>query len=57
MADTNLFDKIRIGIASPEDIKSWSHGEVKKPETIDYRAFKPERDGLCCEQILRPVKD
>ncbi|MDI9641393.1 DNA-directed RNA polymerase subunit beta' [Kamptonema cortianum] len=57
MADTNLFDKIRIGIASPEDIKSWSHGEVKKPETINYRTFKPERDGLFCEKIFGPVKD
>jgi DNA-directed RNA polymerase subunit beta' len=57
MADTNLFDKIRIGIASPEDIRSWSHGEVKKPETINYRTFKPERDGLFCEKIFGPVKD
>ncbi|MBS1723908.1 MAG: DNA-directed RNA polymerase subunit beta' [Armatimonadetes bacterium] len=57
MAETNLFDKIRIGVASPEDIKSWSHGEVKKPETINYRTFKPERDGLFCERIFGPVKD
>ena len=57
MADSNLFDKIRIGVASPEDIKSWSHGEVKKPETINYRTFKPERDGLFCERIFGPVKD
>jgi DNA-directed RNA polymerase subunit beta' len=57
MADSNLFDKIRIGIASPEDIRSWSHGEVKKPETINYRTFKPERDGLFCEKIFGPVKD
>jgi DNA-directed RNA polymerase subunit beta' len=57
MADTNLFDKIRIGIAAPEDIRSWSHGEVKKPETINYRTFKPERDGLFCEKIFGPVKD
>ncbi len=57
MADSNLFDKIRIGVASPEDIRSWSHGEVKKPETINYRTFKPERDGLFCEKIFGPVKD
>ncbi|HRJ27041.1 MAG TPA: DNA-directed RNA polymerase subunit beta' [Fimbriimonadaceae bacterium] len=57
MADVSLFDKIRIGIASPEDIESWSHGEVKKPETINYRTFKPERDGLFCEKIFGPVKD
>jgi DNA-directed RNA polymerase subunit beta' len=57
MADTNLFDKIRIGVASPEEIRSWSHGEVKKPETINYRTFKPERDGLFCERIFGPVKD
>jgi len=48
MADVSLFDKIRIGIASSEDIMGWSHGEVKKPETINYRTFKPERDGLFC---------
>lgn len=57
MADSNLFDKIRIGVASPEDIRGWSHGEVKKPETINYRTFKPERDGLFCEKIFGPVKD
>ena len=57
MADVSLFDKIRIGIASSEDIMSWSHGEVKKPETINYRTFKPERDGLFCERIFGPVKD
>ncbi len=57
MADSNLFDKIRIGIAGPDDIRSWSHGEVKKPETINYRTFKPERDGLFCERIFGPVKD
>lgn len=57
MADSNLFDKIRIGVASPEDIRSWSHGEVKKPETINYRTFKPERDGLFCERTFGPVKD
>jgi DNA-directed RNA polymerase subunit beta' len=57
MADVSLFDKIRIGIASHEDIMSWTHGEVKKPETINYRTFKPERDGLFCERIFGPVKD
>jgi DNA-directed RNA polymerase subunit beta' len=57
MAEASLFDKIKIGIASPEDISSWSHGEVKKPETINYRTFKPERDGLFCEKIFGPVKD
>ncbi|MCW5935714.1 MAG: DNA-directed RNA polymerase subunit beta' [Fimbriimonadaceae bacterium] len=57
MADSNLFDKIRIGVASPEDIKGWSYGEVKKPETINYRTFKPERDGLFCERIFGPTKD
>ncbi len=50
-------DRIRIGSASPEMIKSWSHGEVKKPETINYRTFKPERDGLFCAKIFGPVKD
>ncbi len=57
MADARLFDKIRIGIAGSADILSWSHGEVKKPETINYRTFKPERDGLFCERIFGPVKD
>jgi DNA-directed RNA polymerase subunit beta' len=51
------FDKIRIGIASQEKIRSWSHGEVKKPETINYRTFKPERDGLFCAKIFGPTKD
>jgi DNA-directed RNA polymerase subunit beta' len=57
MADSSLFDKIRIGIASPADILSWTHGEIKKPETINYRTFKPERDGLFCQRIFGPVKD
>ncbi|MFQ3548261.1 MAG: DNA-directed RNA polymerase subunit beta' [Armatimonadota bacterium] len=57
MADSSTFDKIRIGIASPDDIRSWSQGEVRKPETINYRTFKPERDGLFCERIFGPVKD
>ena len=51
------FDAIQIGIASPEMIRSWSHGEVKKPETINYRTLKPERDGLFCERIFGPTKD
>src|SRR4026209_1348491 len=51
------FDQIRIGIASPEDILSWSYGEIKKPETINYRTFKPERDGLFCARIFGPIKD
>ena len=51
------FDAIQIGIASPEMILSWSHGEVKKPETINYRTLKPERDGLFCERIFGPTKD
>ncbi len=57
MTDSRNFAKIRIGIASPEQIRAWSHGEVKKPETINYRTFKPERDGLFCERIFGPVKD
>ncbi len=56
MADTT-FDAIRIGIASPEMIRQWSFGEVKKPETINYRTLKPERDGLYCERIFGPTKD
>ena len=51
------FDAIKIGIASPEMIREWSHGEVKKPETINYRTLKPERDGLFCERIFGPTKD
>ena len=51
------FDAIRIGLASPDKIRSWSYGEVKKPETINYRTFKPERDGLFCAKIFGPVKD
>ncbi len=53
----NAFDSIRIGIASPEEIRNWSRGEVKKPETINYRTLKPERDGLFCERIFGPTKD
>ena len=51
------FDALKIGLASPELIRSWSYGEVKKPETINYRTFKPERDGLFCARIFGPVKD
>src|SRR5436305_14615598 len=51
------FDQIRIQIASPEQIRSWSFGEIKKPETINYRTFKPERDGLFCARIFGPIKD
>src|SRR5205814_2637962 len=51
------FDQIRISIASPERIHSWSYGEIKKPETINYRTFKPERDGLFCARIFGPIKD
>ncbi len=51
------FDSIRISIASPEKILSWSYGEIKKPETINYRTFKPERDGLFCARIFGPIKD
>ncbi|MCA3641208.1 MAG: DNA-directed RNA polymerase subunit beta', partial [Methylobacterium sp.] len=51
------FDNIKISIASPEKILSWSYGEIKKPETINYRTFKPERDGLFCARIFGPIKD
>ena len=57
MLDVNNFDRIRIGLASPEQIREWSSGEVKKPETINYRTLKPERDGLFCERIFGPTKD
>lgn len=52
MANTNKFSAIQIGLASPEKIREWSYGEVKKPETINYRSQKPEKDGLFCEKIL-----
>jgi len=55
--DVNNFDKMRIGLASPEQIRAWSSGEVKKPETINYRTLKPEREGLFCEKIFGPTKD
>jgi len=54
---TQAFDQIQIAIASPERIRSWSYGEIKKPETINYRTFKPERDGLFCARIFGPVVD
>ena len=57
VSTTRRFDEIRISIASPEKIRSWSYGEVKKPETINYRTFKPERDGLFCAKIFGPIKD
>jgi len=57
MLDVNIFDSMRVGLASPDKIRSWSHGEVKKPETINYRTLKPERDGLFCERIFGPTHD
>jgi DNA-directed RNA polymerase subunit beta' len=55
--DVNFFDEIRIGLATADEIRQWSHGEVKKPETINYRTLKPERDGLFCEKIFGPTRD
>ena len=55
--ENTVFDSIKIGLASPEQIRKWSYGEVKKPETINYRTLKPERDGLFCERIFGPTKD
>lgn len=57
MFDVNLFDELRIGLATADDIRRWSKGEVKKPETINYRTLKPERDGLFCERIFGPTRD
>ena len=57
VAGPQSFDQIRVAIASPEQIRSWSFGEIKKPETINYRTFKPERDGLFCARIFGPIKD
>ena len=57
MLDVNKFDSMRIALASPEKIREWSYGEVKKPETINYRTLKPERDGLFCERIFGPTRD
>jgi len=55
--DVNFFDELRIGLATADDIRRWSHGEVKKPETINYRTLKPEKDGLFCEKIFGPTRD
>ncbi|MFA5536675.1 MAG: DNA-directed RNA polymerase subunit beta' [Bacillota bacterium] len=57
MLDVNNFDRMRIGLASPEQIRMWSSGEIKKPETINYRTLKPERDGLFCERVFGPTRD
>jgi len=57
MVDTTRFDQLRLGLASSDEIRRWSHGEVKKPETINYRTFKPEPDGLFCERIFGPTRD
>ncbi len=57
MLDVNYFDQLQIGLATADDIRAWSHGEVKKPETINYRTLKPERDGLFCEKIFGPTRD
>src|SRR5512139_1631266 len=57
MFEINDFDAVRISLASPEQIRSWSYGEVTRPETINYRTLKPERDGLFCERIFGPTKD
>jgi DNA-directed RNA polymerase subunit beta' len=57
IAQENIFNSIKITLASPEKIKSWSYGEIKKPETINYRTFRPEKDGLFCSRIFGPVKD
>ncbi|MGN1250727.1 MAG: DNA-directed RNA polymerase subunit beta', partial [Candidatus Spyradocola sp.] len=57
MFELNNFDSIKIGLASPDKIREWSRGEVKKPETINYRTLKPEKDGLYCERIFGPTKD
>ena len=57
MLDVNNFDALKISLTSPEQIRAWSNGEVKKPETINYRTLKPEKDGLFCEKIFGPTKD
>ena len=57
MPDVNFFDELRIGLATADDIRRWSHGEIKKPETINYRTLKPEKDGLFCEKIFGPTRD
>src|SRR3546814_4052861 len=57
MLDVNNFSQLRIGLATADSIRTWSNGEVKKPETINYRTLKPEKDGLFCEKIFGPTKD
>ena len=57
MLDVNVFDELRIGLATADEVRTWSHGEVKKPETINYRTLKPEKDGLFCEKIFGPTRD
>ena len=57
MLDVNYFDELRIGLATADQIRAWSNGEVKKPETINYRTLKPEKDGLFCERIFGPTRD
>ena len=57
MLDATTFDELRIGLATADDIRRWSYGEVKKPETINYRTLKPEKDGLFCEKIFGPTRD
>ena len=56
MLDVNVFDELRIGMATAEDIRTWSHVYVKNPETINYRTLKPEKDGLFCEKIFVPTR-
>ena len=57
MLDVNMFDQLKIGLATADQIRNWSHGEVKKPETINYRTLRPEKDGLFCEKIFGPTRD
>ena len=57
ISDAQNFNSIKITLASPEKIKSWTYGEIKKPETINYRTFRPEKDGLFCARIFGPIKD
>ena len=57
ISEAQNFDSIKITLASPEKIKSWTYGEIKKPETINYRTFRPEKDGLFCARIFGPIKD
>ena len=57
MLDVNMFDQLKIGLATADQIRLWSHGEVKKPETINYRTLRPEKEGLFCEKIFGPTRD